>query len=179
MPIQKTNLDNKDEVSIDIDLERLLGGAANNREVREVFFQAAFDLMVDKLDNGIGADGSSLKPAYSKSYKNSLEYEVFGKDGTVNMQLTGGMVQSLNILAQNATTMKVGFEGEESVKAFAHMTGYEGHPTLDGKVKPRKFFGWKDSELIKIAEDLKPAANRNQSSLSDSKILNLLDRLLK
>lgn len=176
MPIQKRNL-SQSEVSIEIDLEKLLGGAANNRIVREVFFQAAFDKMLERLDKGVGADGKNL-PKYSKAYKNSLEYYVYGKDGTVNMQLTGGMVNSLEIKKSDNKKMTVGFSGdEENAKAYGHLTGFAGHPTLDGKVKPRNFFGWTDSELIAIAEDLKPNA-QDEPKINDSKILSLLDRLI-
>lgn len=174
MPIQKRNLSQSD-VSIEIDLEKLLGGVAKNQAVREVFFQAAFDKMLERIDSGVGADGKRLHP-YSKAYKESLEYHVYGKDGTVNMQLTGGMVQSIEILSQNDKKMKIGFLGEqENTKAFAHITGFSGHPVLDGKVKPRNFFGWKDDDLITIANELKPATP--DSGFSDSAILKLLDKL--
>lgn len=175
MPIQKRNL-SQSEVSIEIDIEKLLGGVAKNQAVREVFFQAAFDKMLSRLDNGIGADGKPL-PKYSKAYKDSLEYHVYGKDGVVNMQLTGGMVNSLEIKKSDDKKMTVGFSGdEENAKAYGHITGFVGHPTLDGKVKPRNFFGWTDSELVAIASDLKPSP-QDESKINDSKILSLLDRL--
>jgi hypothetical protein len=177
MAIQKRKL-SQSEVSIEIDLEKLLGGMAKDQAVREVFFQAAFDKMLERLDEGVGADGKNL-PKYSKAYKDSLEYIVYGKDGTVNMQLTGGMVNSIDILKSNDKKMTVGFKGdEENAKAYGHLTGFAGHPTLDGKVKPRNFFGWTDTELIAIASDLKSTNQNDESRINDSKILSLLDRLV-
>jgi hypothetical protein len=175
MALQKSNL-KKDDVSIEIDTESLLGSSAKDASVKETFFQLAFDKMLERLDNGIGADGKKLGK-YSTAYMNSLEFAAFGKDKTVNMQLTGGMVNSLQILKSTNTKMKVGFEGEESVKAYAHMTGYQGHPTLDGKVAPRKFFGWTDSELKAIAREFRTETKSNDL-VKDEVILRLIDRLV-
>jgi hypothetical protein len=175
MALTKQKLSQSD-VSVEIDLEQLLGGAAKNSDVRETFFQLAFDKMLERLDAGKGVDGKAL-PKYSKAYKDSLEYAVYGKDGTVNMQLTGGMVQSVEILSQNSKKMKVGFVGDdENTKAYAHMTGYKGHPVLDGKVKPRNFFGWTDAELKSIARELR-VDNAPNKTISDTVILKLLEKL--
>lgn len=176
MPIAKSNLD-KSDVNVEIDLEKLLGGAAKNQAVQEVFFQAAFDRLIDRLDKGLGVNGKSLGK-YSKSYKDSLEFAAFGKGSDVNMQLTSEMVNSLKIKSDDVNKFKIGFEGEfNNNKAFAHMTGYAGHPTLDGKVSPRVFFGWTDSELKAIAKELKPQ-NEATQRVSDTAIVNLLNRLL-
>ncbi len=176
MPLQKKKL-SEDEVSIEIDIESLLGSSARDSSVKETFFQLAFDKMLERLDNGIGADGKKLDK-YSKAYMNSLEFAAFGKDKTVNMQLTGGMVNSLRILNSTNSKMKVGFEGEESVKAYAHMTGFKGHPTLDGKVSPRNFFGWTDKELQAIAREFKPQNESASDLVKDEVILRLIDRLV-
>ena len=176
MAIAKPNLSQSD-VNVEIDLEKLLGSSAKNEAVREVFFQAAFDRMLERLDNGLDVNGKAL-PKYSKAYKGSLEYAAFGKDGTVNMQLTTEMVNSLKIKSDDINKFKIGFDGEfNNTKAFAHMTGYKNHPILDGKVKPRNFFGWTDKELKSIANEIKPQ-NDSSGSVSDSAVLKLLDKLL-
>ncbi len=165
------------EVSQTIDLASLLGaGAARNKSVRETFFQLAFDKLNERLSQGRGVEGKVL-PKYSKAYKDSLAYASFGKDGTVNMQLTGDMVNSLAVLKNDSNTMTIGFSSSESPKAYGHITGFEGHPTLEGKVKPREFFGWTDKELKEIANEIKPQVN-NQDIVNDAAILKALDRLL-
>ena len=175
MALTKTKLTESD-VSVEIDIESLLGPLAKNKDVRETFFQLAFDKMLERLDNGIGADGKKL-PKYSKAYKDSLAFDVFGKDGTVNMQLTGGMVNSIEIKKESASKMTVGFTGsDENAKAYAHMTGFQGHPTLGGKVAERNFFGWSDSELKAIAKEFKPI-NSPSKGVSDTAILKLLEKL--
>jgi hypothetical protein len=176
MAIAKTNLSQQD-VNVEIDLEKLLGSAAKNQAVQEVFFQAAFDRMLERLDQGVDVNGKAL-PKYSSAYKKSLEYAAFGKDGTVNMQLTTEMVNSLKIKSDDINKFKIGFEGDvNNAKAYAHMTGYKSHPVLDGKVKPRNFFGWSDKDLKAIASEIKPQ-NDSKQSVSDAAIIKLLDKLL-
>lgn len=173
----KTNLQSESDVNVEIDLEKLLGKAAANEAVRETFFQLAFESLMARLDSGEGVKGGNL-PRYSKAYKDSLSYEVFGKDGTVNMQLTGDMVNDISIQKQNSKKMVIGFNDDlQSKKAFAHMTGFEGHPNLDGKVKPRNWFGWQDKELEAIAQDLRPELEQTEA-VTDEKVLNLLERFV-
>lgn len=175
MALQKPTL-KKEEVSTEIDLKSLLGASAKNESIRQVFFEAAFDKMLARLDQGRGVDGKLH--AYSKSYKDSLAFAAFGKSNTVNMQLTGDMVQSVTVLDSSETKLKIGIDdSEQAAKAYGHMTGMQGHPTLAGKVSARNWFGWKDSELIKIANAIKPEIN-NKSVVSDAAILKLLDKLV-
>lgn len=176
MALTKLKL-NESEVTVTIDLEKLLGRAAKDRTVREVFFQAAYDQMLNRLDDGKDFKGRAMKK-YSKQYKDSLAYAAFGKDGTVNLTLTGDMINSVEILEQDESKMTIGFDGDlNNKKAYAHMTGYKGHKWLDGKVEKREFFGWTDAALKEIADQLKPS-NRDKDIISDEKVLGLLDRLL-
>lgn len=174
MALQKPTL-KKEEVSTEINLKSLLGASAKNESIRQVFFEAAFDKMLARLDQGRGVDGKLH--AYSKAYKNSLAFAAFGKSNTVNMQLTGDMVQSITVLDSSETKLKIGIEdSKQAAKAYGHMTGMKGHPILDGKVDARNWFGWKDSELIKIADAIKPEINK-KGLISDEVALKIIDRL--
>lgn len=94
------------------------------------------------------------------------------------MQLTGDMVQAVTVLDSSETKLKIGIDDvDQAAKAYGHMTGMKGHPTLDGKVSARNWFGWKDSELIKIADAIKPEINK-KNLISDAAILKLLDKLV-
>ena len=175
MALQKPTL-KKEEVSTEIDLKSPLGAASKNESIRQVFFEAAFDKMLARLDQGRGVDGKLH--AYSKSYKDSLAFAAFGKSNTVNMQLTGDMVQSVTVLDSSENKLKIGIDdSEQAAKAYGHMTGMKGHPTLAGKVDARNWFGWKDSELIKIANAIKPEINK-KNLISDAAVLRLLDKLV-
>lgn len=176
MPIATPKITEND-VSVEINLEKLLGPVAKNDAIREVFFQTAFDQMLERLDKGIDVDGKSLGK-YSKAYKNSLEFQSFRKSDTVNMQLTSEMVNSLAVQNDSPTKFKIGFTGDfNNTKAFAHMTGYAGHPVLAGKVKPRNFFGWSDKTLKQIAADIGPFQGTKEDITNQSQILNLLTKL--
>ncbi len=175
MALQKKTL-KESEVSTEIDLGSLLGDSAKNETIRDVFYQAAFDKMIERLDQGRGVDGKLH--AYSKSYKESLAFIAFGKSNTVNMQLSGDMVNSIQPLDSKGSTLKIGMnDPEQAAKAYGHITGMKGHPTLDGKVSPRDWFGWKDSELIKIANSIKPEINK-RDLLSDTVVQGLLKKLV-
>lgn len=176
MALTKTKL-NKDALTVSIDLEKLLGGVAKNTAVRETFFQLALDSLMARLDSGKNINGASLGK-YSKSYINSLAFHVFGKSKTVNMQLTGDMVNDIEIKKQSDKMLEIGFGSEEnSQKAYGHMTGFKGHPTLEGKVAKREWFGWSDKELEAIAKDMRPEVSAKEA-VSDAKVLGLLERLV-
>lgn len=167
------------DVSVEIDIEALLGSSAKNQAVRETFAQMAFDRMFERLESGVDVDGKKMA-GYSQSYINSKEFKAYGKDkNSVNMQLTGGMAYSVDILNQSNTKMKLGFVGEdEIVKAYAHMTGYKGHPTLAGKVPVRKFFGWTEKDLKEISDNLRPDTPSKKEKIKDAMILDLISRLV-
>ncbi len=176
MALQTPKLE-KDQVSTEIKLAELIGPLSLDKSVREVFLQAALDKMSERLDQGRGVDGKLH--AYSKAYKDSLAFAAFGKSNTVNMQLTGDMVSSVSeIKTENKSSMIIGIDDEEqAAKAFGHITGFEGHKYLEGKVAPRKWFGWKDSELKSIAAAIKPQVNKS-SIVSDAAILKILNKLV-
>ena len=160
------------EVSVEIDLEKLLGRASKDKGAREVFFQLAFDKLNERLDKGLDANGKKMT-AYSRKYKSSLAFEVFEKNNTVNMQLTGDMINDITALDSSKDKLKIGFQSDFSnLKAYANITGDRG----SNKAAPaREFFGWSDKELKAIAEEIKPQLP-NQNILSDTAILNFLSR---
>lgn len=175
MALQKPTL-KQTEVSTDINLEQILGKLSQNESVRTVFFEAALEKLQQRLDSGRGVDGKLAE--YSTAYKNSLAYKVFGKTSTVNMQLSGDMLTAVVELDSSKDKMKIGINDQiEAAKAYGHMTGMKGHPTLEGKMPVRNWFGWTDAELIKIANAIKPEV-KSQQTITDIAALKLLDRLL-
>lgn len=116
---------------------------------------------------------------YSDSYIESDEFEAFNKsENDVNLTLTGDMIDSLDVISYSPTKIKIGWEDElNNAKAYGHITGMEGHPWLEGKVKKRDFFGVSKSDLEKIIS--KYAVN--DVELKDEKtvgeIFNLLNEL--
>jgi hypothetical protein len=139
------------EVSQTIDLEKWTGANLDSDPelVREIG-QAVVDYMKERVSTGKGVDRQTFKRnTYSKQYQQSLDFKAAGKSPSpVNMELSGDMLGSID-LVDNGSQVKIMIGGSEAVKAFAHQTGYEGHPTIpNGKYK-REFFGITRQEFEK------------------------------
>ena len=133
------NLD-KDDLYQEIDLKDFGLDDVDSAKA-EAIGQELIDLMIERTtEKSKSVDGRQL-PSYSKSYKESETFEQYGKTNKVDMTLSGDMLGSIDVL-EAGETVKIGFiDTLQSNKAYGHMTGMEGHPFLDGKVKARKFFG--------------------------------------
>lgn len=171
----------KSEVSQKINLRDALGGVAGVPEIREAFLQTVIDRIVERTQSGRDVENKIFanNGKYSNAYKNSLPFKVYGKTNKVNMTLTGDMIQSIDKIGETRDTATIGITGDENIlKAFAHITGFEGHPHLDGQVKPRDFFGISQKEIDKITEKFKPDTDKGRTSNDEKlieKILNVLD----
>jgi hypothetical protein len=169
----------KSEVSQKINLRDALGGVAGVPEIREAFLQTVIDRIVERTQSGRDVENKIFSEKYSTAYKNSLPFKVYGKTNKVNMTLTGDMIQSIDKIDESRDTATIGITGDENIlKAFAHITGFEGHPHLDGQVKPRDFFGISQKEIDKITDKFKPDTDKGRTA-NDAKliekILNVLD----
>jgi phage gpG-like protein len=163
------------EVSQTIDLEKYIGRVARIAEIKETFIQSVIDQIVKRTESAKDVDGRPFKK-YSDYYKNSLAYKVYGKTGTVNMQLTGDMLGSLDTIDEHGSQVTIGITGDENImKAFAHVMGREGDSSIN--MPRRDFFGVTEKELQAIADQLKPDLNTKVDPKSDAlttKILNIL-----
>lgn len=140
-----------DEVSQEFDLETLTGvDLSENKRLFRAIQQDIIDYTIKRAASGKGIGGTTLKTPYSESYANSAAFKAAGKSkGNVNMRLYGDMLGSMDVLGEDGASFTIGFtDQEQNVKAFAHMSGYEGHPTISGP--KRKFFGLTGDEVKKI-----------------------------
>ncbi|PJB54248.1 MAG: hypothetical protein CO099_02645 [Bdellovibrio sp. CG_4_9_14_3_um_filter_39_7] len=131
-----------------IDLEDILGREPTPNE-RERFIQEAIDFMISRTQSGEDRNGKEFK-AYTKDYA-----ELKGVSrGDVDLTLFGDML--LSIEGENlGGEVEIKIEGEEAAKAYGHITGFKGHPTIpNGKYK-RDFFGLSNDEAIFIAEGIR------------------------
>lgn len=150
------------EVSQTIDLKEVLGSISAIDTVSEAFSRAIIDHIVERTQSGRDVNGKLFAP-YSKSYKESLAFNVLGKSSHVDMTLTGDMLSTIQS-ERTGNKIKIFFDGpQNNVKAFAHMTGFKWHPHLEGKAK-REFFGIKDEELRKIAKAFKPEIDNGKQA---------------
>lgn len=145
------------KVKYKINLNDLFGERLNlNRATREAIGQAIIDKIVERTsEQNIDKFGRSLG-SYSESYAKSLDGQVYGKrkGGPVSLLASGDMLGSLTIIEQTPQTITLGFEDRlQNDKAYGHISGMQGHPILDGKVKKRDFLGLPKNELQAIAAD--------------------------
>lgn len=101
---------------------------------------------------GLNADGSRLKrfPGYSESYKKSLDFKIGRKSSTVNLTLSGDMLDAMDLLSHKKGQLVIGFENGsvDNDKAEGNILGAYGGDPNPGKA--RNFLGVTDAELKTI-----------------------------
>lgn len=153
------------EVSQTVDLKELFGPSLEGNEgLAQTIAQAMIDKIIERTESGKDINGKAFKP-YSKMYKDSLEYESFGKTSDVNLKLTGQMLGTLDVLETNESKVTIGWnDGTESAKAYNHNVG--------DTVPKRQFFGLTDAELESIRREFVAQVEvRTQLSLSERESL--------
>lgn len=133
------------ELSQTLDLDDLLGAPVSSDPVlARAMVQHIIDYHKLRLTKSQGLGGAKFKDStYSKVYKSSLDFIAAGKSDPVNMQLSGDMVGSLDILSESGSKIKYGVADDEVLpRAFGHQSGFEGHPA-ESKLKQykREWFG--------------------------------------
>lgn len=150
MELEKPKIEKK-EVSQKFNLKKLFDvDFSQNPDLKDQIGQAIIDRIVDRTAEGKAIGGvKDLKGPYSKAYKDSDAYSDHGKTGKVNMELTGRMMDDIDIIAETTNTIKVGFEErKEILKAYNHNRG--------DTVTKRPFFGINKTELKAIKKEFAP-----------------------
>lgn len=170
----------QDEVSQTIDLEKWTGlDLSRDPELVREIGQDIVDYMKERVAQGVGAGEVSFKAnKYSPEYQASLAFKAAGKDPSpVNMKLSGDMLGSMDFI-DNENQIKFTIAGDQSPKAYGHMTGFEGHPTIpQGKYK-REFFGITKAEfekniLPKFKNDIENARTEERPDVQGQAIAQL------
>lgn len=133
-------------VSLEVDLDELFGVIVPDSTL---FRQAVGQAIIDKIrnraqDDNAGVDGSFQK--YSKEYKESDDFKIYGKDeGDVNLTASGDMLNLMDIIEEGKNKIIIGWNDSlQSAKAHGHVTGSVG--------KKRNFLGLRPSEVSDIRE---------------------------
>lgn len=152
----------QDEVSQTINLKDIFGfDVSRNTALKLAAGQAAIDYMLERTKSGVDYNGKAFA-RYSKEYMESLEFSAFGKSSQVDMELTGEMLGSIDLEDLPGNEIKISIKGEPAARAYGHMTGMKGHPTLEGKAPVREFFGVRESELKSIGRDFMPSSPKDR-----------------
>lgn len=143
----------EDIVAQEFNLEEIVGFDLSSETdlLREIGDSVA-EFVRKRAEENKGIGGKELRKPYSKTYQRTTEFELFGKSATdVNMRLTGDMLESINTLDVDGSTIVVGIEGEQAPKAHGHMTGKNGEVP---KMK-REFFGLTRDEFKEVLSPFK------------------------
>jgi hypothetical protein len=127
--------------------------AYNSRE-RQAIASDIVDYLRDRTEQGRGEGGKSWAGSagrYSKSYKESLRYQIAGKSDTVNLTLSGDMLDMLRLVDDDKGALVIGFEpgDAEAGKAEGNIRGSYGQPK-GNRSKARDFLAISRDELKKI-----------------------------
>lgn len=172
-----------DEVSQTIDFKKITGvDLSDNPDLVREIGQATIDYMLKRVDNGKGIGNQTLPKPYSKSYSESAEFKAAEKSRyDVNMHLSGDMLGSVEGDVVTGSKFKFAVADDESAKAYGHMTGFKGHPTIgrknaDGVSTQREFFGVTEDEIKKkiLPKFKTELADMEKESLA-SKVINAAD----
>lgn len=110
------------------------------------------DFIVERTKDGKGKDGKPF-PGYSESYKKSLDFKIAGKGNTVDLTLTGEMLDTLKVLEAKKGKIVIGFEEGDEVNGRAEgniLGSYGGDPNPK---KARNFLDVSDKEIANILKD--------------------------
>lgn len=150
----------QDIVAQEFNLEDLLGvDLSSDPTLAAEIGQDIIEFIKKRADKNQGIGGKALRKPYSKMYQNSFEFKQYGKTANdVNMRLTGDMLDSIQVLDFDGSTLVVGIEGEQAPKAHGHMTGKNGEVP---KMK-REFFGLTSTELDGIIKNYSDRIDKMQ-----------------
>lgn len=169
------------ELSQTIDLVEATGvDVTQSPELMRKIEQDIIDYIVDRTHAGKGIGGKDWSAsAYSQSYKDSLAFKAGGKGDTVDLDLTGDMLGSLDVLKESGGQIKIGIADESQLdKAYGHQTGFKGHPTIpQGKYK-REFLGITQGELKDILAEYKAEINDLKTSEPRARVVDDQARLI-
>lgn len=115
--------------------------------VKREFGNRVIDEIKDRTLKGRDKNERPFVP-YSKAYKDSLEFQVFGKSSRVNLKLSGEMQASINVLKTDSTSVTIGFlSAEQEQKATGHVMG-------SGPLPVRDFWGIDKKDQVGILKSV-------------------------
>ncbi len=146
----------QDEVRQDIEVSDWLGVEELPADLALAIGQEMADYIKSRAQDGKGIGGTNLKSPYSERYAESLDFKAAGKSkGDVNMTLSGSMLDAIDVDSDGQTITIAINDSAEAPKAYGHMTGFEGHPTIPNGAKYRRqFFGLNKKEFDQAIKPL-------------------------
>lgn len=143
--------DSAHTVELTIDLNELFGSDVDDVLSERVGTEIR-DQIVSFAEDGRNARGKSFKK-YDEDYIESEEFRAAGKsENDVNLTLYGDMLSQLEVIRIENGLVTLGWEdATQNAKAYAHMTGFKGHPTI--KNGPKREFLVVSNKLLDDVRD--------------------------
>jgi len=145
MKVKKT----EKEVSQEIDLGRLMGRTPTPEE-KDAFAEKAIDLIIERTHSGKDVNNKDFRP-YTKDYADQKGVNV----NEVDMTLFGDMLLDIKHKSNGGKVKLTIDDDKQAIKAYAHTTGYKGHPTINptgrGYKYKRDFFGLSKEDAQRLA----------------------------
>ena len=124
------------------------------------------NFIVERTKKGYGSDGEKF-PGYSPSYKASDAFKLGGKSSTVNLTLSGEMLDSLEVLEAKSGKIVFGFTEDSDMngRAEGNCLGTYGTSKPDPS-KARDFMKLSGKELAKIIRSLDILPRETQNKIA-------------
>lgn len=83
----------------------------------------AIDMINARTESGRDKKGTPFK-GYSKAYKESDTFKIYGKTNKVNLRLSSAMRSDIDVVKINPNSVEIGFtDSEQSAKGHGHVHG--------------------------------------------------------
>lgn len=117
-------------------------------DLKQQITDAVVETILKRTAAGKDVNGSAFKK-YSDDYKKSLAFKAFGKTSKVNLELTGQMLGTMELIENTENKIVIGWEDDTEIKkAYNHNTG--------DTVPKREFFDLTESEIAAIKKEYQP-----------------------
>lgn len=137
-------------MDISAPLKRAFLGVTSSNDVKREIGNRLIDQILVRTNAGIDKEGSRFV-GYSKAYKKSLAFKVYGKTNKVNLKLTGAMQSAIAVVGMDSTSVTIGFTDEDQQeKARGHIEGTGANDALP----IRDFWGLPLKNVQKVMKDV-------------------------
>lgn len=142
-------------------------------EQRDIVARDIIAKIQSNTSEGISRNGTKF-PKYSDEYKQSLDFKNAGKSNTPNLELTGDMMASIEVISSRSGQITIGFKTShpDADKVEGNQIGSYGQPDPNPS-KARPFLGLpqKDIDLI-IARAKSNSENKAEFNNALDSIIN-------
>jgi hypothetical protein len=118
---------------------------------REAIANEIIEFIIERTREKKKDKNNKSFPSYSKKYKESLDFKIAGKSGSVDLTLSGEMLDSLELISHKNGKLIIGYDKSDTElngKVEGNILGSYGGKPSDKKA--RDFLGIAENDLNKI-----------------------------